>query len=223
MANSKRKCKHCLKYIQADEGIKVPAGFFCGINHAAKFAQDKRDADREKQKAKVKREVVKKEKAERSALRERKEAIKPASKFLAEAQAEFNKYVRLRDYYEPCPSCDKTREQIEAEQGWKAGGCWDAGHFMTRGAKGQLRFILFNVHKQCKSCNAGSGKFSAKSATVGATYRVNLIKKIGLEKVEWLENNNDIDLRKKDIEYLKRIKRIFSKKARMRLRRITPN
>ena len=61
---------------------------------------------------------------------------------------------------------------------------------------------------------------SAKAATVGADYRINLIEKIGLEKVEYLENNNDLDLNKNDIEYLKRIKRIFNKRARSYEKRI---
>ncbi len=216
MTNSKRKCAFCGKRSKPESGFIRGIQFFCDKDHYIEYA----GANVKKLASKQR---VKEVKAERSVLRERKEAIKPASKFLSEAQTAFNKYIRLRDYHEPCPSCNKPREQIEAEQGWKTGGCWDAGHYMTRGAKGQLRFVLFNVHKQCKSCNGGSDKFSAKAATVGATYRVNLIKKIGLEKVEWLENNNDIDLRKKDIEYLKRIKRVFSKKARIQLKRITPN
>ena len=90
----------------------------------------------------------KKSKAFDAETRKRKEGIKKRSEWLREAQTAFNKYIRLRDYKEPCISCSKPREVIEAEQGWKTGGCWDAGHFMTRGAKCQLRFILFNVHKQ---------------------------------------------------------------------------
>lgn len=145
----------------------------------------------------------------------RREALKKSSEWLSEAQSAFNKYIRLRDYKDPCISCNKSKEEIEGDQGWKVGGCWDAGHFQTRGAKGQLRFVLFNVHKQCKSCNGGSGKFSHKAATVDEKFRLNLIKKIGLEKVEYLESNNELDERKKDIDYLKRVKKIFNKKARL--------
>lgn len=213
MANKKRKCKHCGEYKLAEEGIKTPLAWFCCHDHAVLFAQDKQAKQKQKQITKSKQSQAKKEKAARKLHREQKEAIKPKSKWLAESQAAFNKYIRLRDYDQPCISCLKPREVIEAEQGWKVGGCWDAGHFMTRGAKGQLRFVLFNVHKQCKSCNGGGGRFSAKAATVDANYRINLIEKIGIAKVEYLENNNDIDLKKGDIEYLKRIKRIFNKRA----------
>ena len=151
--------------------------------------------------------------------RKAKEAIKPLSKLKSEAQAAFNKYIRLRDYYDPCISCGKSKREIEGDQGWKVGGCWDAGHFKTRGAKKQLRFILFNVHKQCKSCNGGSGKFSHKAATVDAQYEENLIKKIGKEKVIWLNDNNDIV--RFDADYYRRIKTIFNKKARIKQARLT--
>lgn len=201
MANSKKRCKYCKEYVPVESGIQVPGGFFCSFEHAAKFGNEKQANN----KAKAQRVQHKKDKL----------SIKPKAKWLAEAQALVNKYIRVRDYWEPCISCGKSKQEIEAEQGWKTGGAWDAGHFMTRGAKPQLRFILFNIHKQCKSCNAGGGKFSAKAATVDANYRINLIKKIGIKKVEWLENHNGPDARKGDTEYLKRIKKIFSKRFRL--------
>lgn len=210
MANSKLKCTFCKNRFRPEEveGKRTPAGWFCSLDHAIEYSIEARG----RQSKKAMQSQAKKEKADRALHRERKEAIKPKSKWLAEAQSAFNKYIRLRDYDKPCISCLKPKEVIEAEQGWKVGGCWDAGHFMTRGAKGQLRFVLFNVHKQCKSCNGGGGRFSAKAATVDANYRTNLIEKIGIEKVEFLENNNELDLKKGDIEYLKRIKTIFNKK-----------
>lgn len=200
-----KKCSYCK--VKGEATIKTPVYSFCSFDCASNMAKDKQDKQRKKQ-------FAKKERADRKRHRELKESIKPKSKWLSEAQAAFNKYIRFRDYHEPCISCLKPKEVIEYEQGWKAGGCWDAGHFMTRGAKGQLRFVLFNVHKQCKSCNGGGGKFSAKAATVDANYRINLIQKIGIDKVEFIENNNELDFKKGDIEYLKRIKRIFNKRAR---------
>ncbi len=214
MPVAKLKCKcGCGKYQLREKVVKTPFGNFYNSEHAIKCAQDKFKRDTAKKLAKAKQSQAKKEKTFNRETKARKEAVKPKSKWLSEAQAAFNKYIRLRDYDQPCISCLKPREVIEADQGWKVGGCWDAGHFMTRGAKGQLRFVLFNVHKQCKSCNGGGGRFSAKAATVDANYRINLIEKIGIDKVEWLENNNDIDFKKGDIEYLKRIKRIFNKRA----------
>ena len=197
MAKNKT-CKFCKESKPKEEMIVVNMTNFCNHSCAAKHGISLSKKTREK-----------KQKAD---LKARKEALKPASKFLSEAQASFNKYIRIRDLYLGCISCGKSREEVESEQSWKVGGSWDAGHFMTRGAKGQLRFILFNVHKQCKKCNGGSDKFSHKAATVGEKYRKNLINKIGVEKVEFLENNNDLDANKKDIEYLKRVKAIFNKK-----------
>lgn len=220
MAVATLKCKFCGDYEYREKIIKKLFGNFCSDEHVWLFVKDKLDRDKKKKLAKLKQVQVKKGKVVKIDFARRKEAIKPASKFLSEAQAAFNKYIRIRDYLDACPSCGKSKEEVEHEQGWKVGGCWDAGHFMTRGAKGQLRFILFNVHKQCKKCNGGSDKFSHKAATVGAMYRITLIEKIGLVKVEWLENNNELDIRKKDIEYLKRIKRIFNKRARFYQKRI---
>ena len=206
------KCSWCKEKVEKpiSRGIYNFCNRDCEINKGI----DNLNKARAKKATKAKKVQVKKEKAIKADYRARKIAIKPKSKTLSEAQAAFNKYIRIRDYFDPCISCGKSREEVEQAQGWKTGGCWDAGHFMTRGAIGQLRFVLFNVHKQCKSCNGGSGKFSSKAATVDKNYRINLIKKIGLAKVEYLKNNNDIDRKKNDVEYLNRIKRIFNKRAR---------
>jgi hypothetical protein len=214
MANSKRKCANCENRYKADTMFIHGLQAFCSREAWIDYCSVKNKSALIKKGKKI---IAAKSKAD-------KESIKLPSKWLSEAQTEVNKYVRIRDIFEPCIACNKAREVIEAEQSWKVGGCWDAGHFQSRGAKGQLRFVLFNINKQCKSCNAGSSKFSAKSATVDANYKANLIKKIGSEKVEALENNNVIDHRKKDIDYLKRVKKIFAKKARLykTIRRVTP-
>jgi len=210
MMASKLECKQCKEWFRREAMIKLPRGRFCTMDHAVLFAQSA-------QKKKAERDKAKRDKQLRQQHREQKEAIKTDRQLQAEAQASFNKWIRARDYFEPCISCGKSKEEIEATQGWKVGGCWDAGHFKSRGAKPQLRFNVFNVHKQCKSCNGGGGKFSAKAATVDAQYEVNLIAKIGQEKVDWLKNNNDI--RKFDADYYRRIKRIFNKKYRVQVKR----
>lgn len=218
MANSKRKCTGCDDRFVTETMLRLPVGHFHSIECATIYAQDKQKKARERKIAKAKREQQQKDKSARAKHREAKEAIKPLSKLKNEAQAAFNKYIRLRDYWDPCISCGKPKEVIEAEQGWKTGGCWDAGHFKTRGAKPQLRFNLYNVHKQCKSCNGGSGKFSHKAATVDAQYQSNLIEKIGRDKVVELNNNNEsVSF---DADYYRRIKKIFNKKARLMQKRI---
>ena len=192
MANSKRKCKHCLEYIKATSGIKVPAGFFCGIDHATEFAQAKRDADREKQKAKVKREVVKKEKTARSDLREFRNNDKSHQTKLT--QASFNAWIRFRDEGEPCNSCGRST------------GCKiNAGHYLSVGSHPELRFNPLNVNLQCEYCNV------YKSGNI-KEYRPRLIDKIGLELVEWLEGPNDA--MKYTCEQLREIRAYYAKLTR---------
>ena len=106
------------------------------------------------------------------------------------------------------------------EQGWKVGGAFDAGHFIARGANKSLRYVLFNIHKQCKSCNGGSGNFTGKRLTVDAQFRQSLIEKIGIDKVEWLEGPHDIKKQNNDREYLNRLKKVFNKKARILKKRL---
>lgn len=214
MANSTRRCTGCKERFKSDSMIKLPAGYFHSIECASDYAYQKQQKQKERQIAKNKRDSKAKEKARRAQHRADKEAIKPLSKLTSEAQAAFNSYIRIRDYHDPCISCGKSREVIEHEQGWKVGGCWDAGHFKTRGAKPQLRFNLWNCHKQCKSCNGGGGRFSSKAKTVDEQYEQNLKVKIGEKKVSYLNNNNDIV--KFTPDYLRRIRDIFRKKARIR-------
>ncbi len=183
MANSRQKCTGCKKYFpQSLKMIRTPAGKFhdkeCLINHASK-------RDNVKKLAKKGKALIDKE--ERASLKRRKEALRPYSWFTNEAQRWFNRFIRYRDRHDGCISCDRTKEQVEREEGWKIGGAWDCGHYLSRGARNELRFIELNAHKQCKSCNGGSGNYSSKNYQVAARYREKLIEKIGLEMVEWLE------------------------------------
>ena len=84
------------------------------------------------------------------------------------AQAEFNKFIRLRDHDQPCISCQK---------GAGLSGKWNAGHYYTCGARGDLRFHEDNCHKQCEHCN------SYNSGNI-ALYTPNLIAKIGQERLD---------------------------------------
>lgn len=113
-----------------------------------------------------------------------KKEIQPLRVWIKEAQTEFNKFIRLRDIEEPCISCGRHDHEIEDIF---TGGKWDCGHFLSRGAFPELRFEELNAHKQCKSCNGGSGQFTQKNHTVTQDYEIRLIKKIGQEKVDWLK------------------------------------
>lgn len=115
----------------------------------------------------------KKEK-ERKALaesRKKRRAARDNDKpfWLKKTQTAFNKYIRERDKNLPCISCDKP---ITGQR--------HAGHYRSVGAHPELRFEEDNCHAQCAQCN------NWKSGNL-VEYRANLIKKIGVERVEWLE------------------------------------
>lgn len=112
------------------------------------------------------------EKKEKKELSVRKNALKTLGEHKKELQTVFNKFIRLRDANEPCISCQKHHS-----------GQYHAGHYLTVGARPELRYEEHNCHKQCAPCNNHlSGNL--------INYRINLIKKIGLGSVEALECNH---------------------------------
>jgi len=141
------------------------------------------------------------EKKERKQLREDKERIKTRSQLEAEAQAAFNRYIRERDYYLPCGCCGGLPKNDEPLRG----GAWDAGHYRSVGSAPHMRFVEDNVHKQMKRCN------KEKSGNA-VEYRINLIKRIGLERVEAVEA--DQSPRKYTLDQLREIKTLYNKKYR---------
>lgn len=108
-------------------------------------------------------------KANSKALRARKEALRSKSDWAKLAQKEFNAFIRLRDQNDPCISCGRYHQ-----------GQYHAGHYRTTAAQPALRFNEIGCHLQCMPCN------THKSGNI-SEYRINLIKKIGIELVEWLE------------------------------------
>lgn len=144
-------------------------------------------------------EKIKKQKEQKKNDKIRREKLKTASDYVNEAQTAFNRYVRTRDRDKLCASCD-----IPLASGVLGGG-FDAGHYRSRGAASHLKFNLLNVWGQCKQCNRHKGGNYSE-------YRKILVDRIGLDRVERLEHDNTP--RKFSIEYLKRIKTIFNKRAR---------
>lgn len=124
-----------------------------------------------------------------------------------EAQAAFNLYVRMRDYYDPCASCGRA---------WDSTNEWDAGHYRATGNANHMRFRLDNCYKQCKKCNgpAAKGGYSGNYTE----YRKRLVEKVGEDAVSAIEHDQDIKPMSK--HYLERIKRIFNKKARIQKKRL---
>ena len=125
---------------------------------------------------------------------ERKKALKSRAEWLKEAQAVFNKYIRMRDEGKPCISCSRHH-----------GGQYHAGHFRSIGAAPELRFNEYNCHRQCQPCNTHlSGNL--------LEYRRGLISKIGIDQVEWLEGKHEA--KKYTIEEIQAIKKEYQQKIK---------
>lgn len=124
---------------------------------------------------------VKQDKAdERAQVRTRREAIKTIPQLIAEAQREFNAFIRERDHDQPCISCGAPPPDLS---GLHAGR--DAGHYRSVGSARHLRFHEDNCHAQCVRCNQwGAGMV--------VDYRIGLVRRIGLDAVEALESNNEV-------------------------------
>lgn len=99
--------------------------------------------------------------------------IKTRQEWLKDAQTIFNRFIRLRDEGLPCISCQRHHT-----------GQYHAGHYRSVGSSPELRFNEFNVFRQCSPCN---NHLSGNSIN----YRRNLISKIGVERVEWLEGPHE--------------------------------
>lgn len=110
---------------------------------------------------------------------DRKRAIKTKADWMAEAQVEFNKYIRARDRDDPCISCGRFDPPVTRA------GQWHSGHFMSVGAYTELRFDPNNCHKECLYCN----NFDAEHLV---SYRIHLIEKVSLEVVLELEGPHDL-------------------------------
>ena len=151
---------------------------------------------------------------ERREIKVRKEALKSRADHLKDAEKAVRDYRRTYELSigSGCISCGESQESILAAQGWKTGGAFDAGHFLGKGARPELRLVPTNIWLQCKSCNAGSSKFARKGETVSQGFRAGLIACIGLEAVEALEA--DHEPRKYTVEELKAITAEYRAKTR---------
>lgn len=184
-----KKCPVCTtEYIPRSSLQKVCHNFKCAIEF-----NKRRDAEI------AAREIRKQEKIQRDDLRKRRERLKGKPEWNREAQAAFNRYIFWRDYGKPCISCGKPLNY------GVRGGAVDASHYRSRGAAPWLRFNVFNNNSSCVPCNRDlSGN--------PIPYRINLIVKFGLFRVERIEHDNTV--RKFDVDYLKRVKAIFTRRAR---------
>lgn len=159
------RCPSCKKKLEA--GQRIHPG--CIDAYA-----DQQAAKAERSKAKA---VKAAQKVERESTKTRKEALKSIPELTKEAQIAFNAFIRERDRQAgyPCVSSGRPLD-------W-SGNAVDAGHFRSTGAASHLRFNEDNCHAQSKHDN----QYKSGNAV---EYRIRLIERIGLERVEALESDN---------------------------------
>jgi hypothetical protein len=157
---------------------------------------------KKKQEAKRERDRRAKAKVERAEIRRRKEKLKTRSEWEEECRQIVQKIARIRDRNDGCISCDLPAN-------WD--GQWHGSHFRSHGACSVLQFNLLNIHKACWICNKiYSGRINE--------YEPRLVKKIGQERVDWLNSQNGIF--KPPIDYYVKFKRVMGKKLRRMEKRI---
>lgn len=180
------RCKFCRKRMETI-GQKIHP------DCAEAWWSDQKD----KIKAKAARDQERRDIARDRLTRENQKTI---PKLRAEAQVEFNRYIRARDEELPCISCGKPPGDLS---GLHAGR--DAGHYRSTGAASHLRFDERNCHAQCVHCNQYLAGNSVQ-------YRISLLERIGPEAVASLEADNDPVKWTKDV--LRQIKVAYRAKTR---------
>jgi len=131
---------------------------------------------------------------ERREIKVRKEKLKTRADHMKDTQKAFNTWVRVRDAELPCVSCGRHHQ-----------GKYDAGHYRTVGGNPALRFEPLNCHRQCSQCNTQlSGNI--------VNYRIELVRRIGAEALEWLEGPHDA--KKYTVEELKAMTAEYRAKTR---------
>lgn len=150
---------------------------------------------------------------EKRETKARLEKLKTRGQWLAEAKTAIQQARRMEELAKGrgCMSCKRTQQQVQAGA-WRPGGYWDGGHFLSKGAHPELALEPLNIWLQCKSCNAGSGKYARKGYTVNASFEANLIEAEGQELVDWLKGPHD--LKHYDIGQLKAIKTEYTAKTK---------
>ena len=178
------KCKECGEYYTKFRSTQQVCSVKCAMAMGKRKAEEKRKQQENSDRLEAGRR-----------MRARKEALKSRSDWLKEAQKAFNEFIRLRDKDLPCISCGRYHQ-----------GQWHAGHYRSVGACPELRFNEDNVHKQCSACN------NHLSGNI-LEYRLGLIEKIGLERVEFLERKDHPPL-KLSVEEIKDLIKAYKAKVK---------
>lgn len=136
-----------------------------------------RDKLRAKAEVQARRKVEAAKKQERAQDRAKRASFERIPDLIAAADKEFASYIRERDR-QAGYACISSGRPLD----W-TGNQVDAGHYRSRGAASHLRYNEGNCHAQSKHDNRHlSGNI--------VQYRINLIARIGLARVEALEADN---------------------------------
>jgi len=163
---------------------RLPLQSVCDYKCATEIAIKKRTSEGKKTLQLQKRELI-----------NEKERIKSRSQWIKEVQHAVNAYVRARDKGKPCISCGKPLKDG-----------FHAGHWKPTSSSQELRFDADNnIFGQCVQCNV----FFHGNV---ANYRIGLIKRIGLAKVEQLEEKHEP--KKWTIDQLKELKALYKIKLK---------
>lgn len=145
-----RKCKVCAETFRPSRSLQTWCSPECGVTLAGRL-------------------VAKKAAREASEHRKKLADSKPLSHWIKLTEAVVHAYIHARDRGLACISCG-TRRTVQ----------WEAGHWLTKAARPEIRFDPRNINLQCHRCNEHlSGNQAA--------YRIGLVAKIGEEAVQQLE------------------------------------
>ncbi len=149
-----RKCKVCRTgFVPRSMTHKA-----CGPECAEILGREKAEKERQA--------LARKEAAEH---RQKLADVKPLQHWLKLTEGVVNHFIQARDKGKPCISCG-TRRTVQ----------WEAGHFLSVGARPELRYEARNINLQCHRCNV---QISGNQAA----YRIGLVDKIGEAAVQELE------------------------------------
>lgn len=162
-----RKCKVCTETFRPSRGLQTWCSPECGVKLAERLVG--------KQKAKAQAE-------DKRQTRAQLEAMKTLPQLKREAQREFNRFCRLRDRLAG-HTCISSGKPLDWGTAGITGSRVDAGHYRSTGAADHLRYTEDNCHAQSVHENRDR-------AGNAVAYRLGLIARIGLERVEALEANN---------------------------------
>ena len=201
----RRKCAHhgCRQWFHPVRNGQLVCSFEC----ASAIGKEQTAKAREAAKQKAAQRQRTEEKAGRQRRKAKRESFKTKAQWDKEAQSAFNRYIRIRDEGKECVSCGNP---LIGKSNYLTGSAIDASHYRSRGAASHLKFNVFNVHSACTRCNR---QLSGNAVE----YRIRLVDRIGLKRVERLEADNAP--RRFDVTYLKRVKAIFSRRANALMKR----